>query len=118
MLLDANALMSAARLKVDLAAQLAAVAPGWEAVVPSSVLKELEGLGGTRHARGARALAARFRAVEAAGQGDGAIVAAATGRAGRAVLTNDRALRRRLRDRGVPVVYLRGKQKLDVDGVL
>lgn len=117
-LLDANALMSAARLKVDLAARLAEVAPGWEPVVPSSVSRELAGLGGTKHAREARAIAARFRAVEVEGSGDRALQEAAVGRKGRAVLTNDRALRRRLRARGVPVVYLRGRQKLDVDGAL
>jgi rRNA-processing protein FCF1 len=117
-LLDANALMSAARLRVDLAKMLAEVAPGLEPVVPSSVLAELEGLGARRHAREARALAARFRALAVEGRGDPAILRAATAGKGRAVLTNDRALRARLRSRSVPVVFLRGKQKLEVDGVL
>jgi hypothetical protein len=110
--------MSAARLKVDLVAELGRLAPGWEAVVPTSVLRELEGLGATRHAREARALSARLRAVDVEGERDDALLRAATARPGRAVLTNDRKLRARLRGRGVPVVYLRGKHKLDVDGVL
>lgn len=110
--------MSAARLRLDLAAQLSEAAPGWEPVVPTSVLRELEGLGATRHAREARAIAERFRLLDVPGSGDRAVLDAAAARAGRAVVTNDRALRRRLRERGVPVIYLRGKHKLEVDGAL
>lgn len=117
-LLDANALMSAARLKVDIAAELKRVAPKHRAVVPSSVLKELEGLGGAKFAREARAIAGRFPVVENGGSGDRAVIEAAAARAGRAVFTNDRALRKALRARGVAVLFLRGKHKLEVDGLL
>jgi len=34
------------------------------------------------------------------------------------VFTNDRELRRRLRDISVPVIYLRQKSRLDIDGVI
>jgi len=34
------------------------------------------------------------------------------------VFTNDRVLRRRLRDISVPVIYLRQKSRLDIDGLI
>jgi len=34
------------------------------------------------------------------------------------VATNDRELRRRLRDRGIPVIFLRGKSRLELEGAL
>jgi rRNA-processing protein FCF1 len=34
------------------------------------------------------------------------------------VFTNDRELRRRLRDISVPVIYLRQKSRLDIDGLI
>lgn len=34
------------------------------------------------------------------------------------VVTNDRVLRRRLRDINVPVIYLRQKSRLDIDGLI
>ncbi len=37
---------------------------------------------------------------------------------GSPVLTNDIALRRRLRDISVPVIYLRQKTRLDIDGLI
>lgn len=117
-LLDANALMTASRLKLDLERALSKAAPGWTAVVPSSVAAELEGLKGRRDAAGARALSKRFGRLEAPGRGDGAIVAAAKAGPRRAVLTNDRALRRALRAEGIPVFYVRERAQIAVDGAL
>ena len=37
---------------------------------------------------------------------------------GAPVVTNDRILRRRLRDISVPVIYLRQKSRLDIDGLI
>jgi len=34
------------------------------------------------------------------------------------VATNDRELRRKLRERGIPVIFLRGKSRLDLEGAL
>ena len=117
-LLDANALLSAVRLRIDLARELMAVAPGWKPVVPSSVLAELANLAQTRHAAGAREFARRFPTLQTDGTGDRAILAASTGAPGRAVLTNDRKLRASLRGAGVTVLYIRGRRKVEVDGPL
>lgn len=115
-LLDANALLSAVRLHIDVAKALGDVAPGWKAAVPTCVLVELERLGDTRHASAARELARRFPEVPASGAGDRAILAAATMRPGRAVFTNDRRLRAALREAGVTVFFIRGRSKVEADG--
>ncbi len=118
-LLDTNALMTAVRLNLDLAAELRRAAPGWSLAVPKCVLDELEGLKGRRNAREARALALRFPAVPSAGgSGDAALLETALSGAGRAVLTNDRALRAALRKAGVTVLYVRGRDRIEVDGPL
>ena len=112
-LLDANALLSAVRLRIDLQREVQRVAPGWTPVVPTCVLRELENLGARQHAAGARALATRFPLIEARGQGDRAIIRAARGGEQRAVATNDRKLRAELARLGVPVLFIRGRRRLE-----
>ena len=117
-LVDANGLFTAARLKLDLVKQLKEAAPGWTAVVPASVVRELEVVGRRKFAAAARAMAERLPLLENEGRGDEAIVAAARAGPARAVLTNDRALREQLREAGVPVLYVRGKARIELDGAL
>lgn len=117
-LVDANALFTAARLKMDIVKGLKEAAPGWTPVVPASVVRELEVVGKRKFAREARAMAERIQLMENEGKGDAAIVAAATAGPRRAVLTNDRELRRGLRSAGVPVIFVKGKAQLAVDGQL
>ena len=117
-LVDANALFTAARLHLDLLKELKEAAPGWTAVVPGSVVRELEVVGRRKFAREARAMAERLPLLENEGRGDRAILAAARAGPARAVLTNDRALRAQLRKAGVPVLYVRGKARLALDGAL
>jgi rRNA-processing protein FCF1 len=112
-LLDANALLSAVRLRIDLKSEVQRVAPGWTAVVPTCVLRELENLGARQHAAGARALASRFPLIEADGRGDRALIAAARSGRLRAVATNDRKLRAELKGVGVPVLFIRGRRRLE-----
>ena len=117
-LVDANGLFTAARLRLDIAKALSEAAPGWTAVVPESVVRELEVVGGRKFAREARALAERLPMVANDGRGDAAILAAATAGPKRAVLTNDRKLRVALRKASVPVLYVRGRATIDIDGAL
>jgi rRNA-processing protein FCF1 len=112
-LLDTNALLSAVRLKIDLKAEVARVAPGWTPVVPACVVRELESLGARQHAAGARTLALRFPVIEAEGKGDRALIAAARAGRMRAVATNDRKLRAQLSRLGVPVLFIRGRRRLE-----
>ncbi|MCJ2520329.1 MAG: twitching motility protein PilT [Candidatus Thermoplasmatota archaeon] len=116
-LLDANALMIPFQFSVDLEGELARLLGEYEAVVPSSVLKELEGLsksGGK--AKAALRLAKRYRSLHVQGAGDDALLAAARKRSA-AVLTNDRDLRRRLREADLPVIFLRGRSRLEAEGI-
>ena len=118
MLVDANALFTAARLRLDILKQLKEAAPGWTPVVPESVVHELEVVGRRKFAAEARALAERLPLLPNEGRGDAAILAAARAGPKRAVLTNDRGLREALRAAGVPVLYVKGSARIDIDGAL
>jgi rRNA-processing protein FCF1 len=117
-LVDANGLFTAARLRLDIMKKLQKAAPGWTAVVPESVVRELEVVGHRKFAGEARALAERLPLLANEGRGDAAILAAAVAGPKRAVLTNDRALRVALRAKGVPVLFVRGSATIEVDGAL
>jgi rRNA-processing protein FCF1 len=94
-------------------------------IVPSSVKLELTGISsrggeGAAEASLALQLASRCRVVDVTLQPhetvDDAIVKAAQ-KLGAVVATNDIELKKRLRDINVPVVYLREKSKLEVEGI-
>ncbi len=83
--------------------------------VPTSVRGELDRLV-ARNAPGAaaaRALAQRFPALPAVGRGDAAVLRAAVQQKA-SVVTADRALRERLRQQGVPVLYPRDRHRLEL----
>jgi len=94
-------------------------------IVPSAVKSELTGISsrggeGAAEASLALQLASRCRVVEvtldASETVDDAIVKASQ-KLGAVVATTDIALKKRLRDINIPVVYLRDKSKLEVDGI-
>jgi uncharacterized protein len=94
-------------------------------IVPSAVKSELTGLStrggeGAAEASLALQLASRCRVVEVALETnetvDDAIVKASQ-KLGAVVATNDIELKNRLKLLKVPVVYLRDKSKLEVDGI-
>lgn len=94
-------------------------------IVPSAVKSELTGISarggeGSPEASLALQLASRCRVVEVAlgpnENVDDAIVKASQ-KLGAVVATTDIELKKRLRDINVPVVYLRDKSKLEVDGI-
>jgi rRNA-processing protein FCF1 len=93
----------------------------YELIIPAPVKKELEKLatdGGPEERSAARlglTVAARGKVVACADQADEAILRLAD-KGGYAVGTTDAALRRELRRRGVPVIYLRGKSRLEISG--
>jgi rRNA-processing protein FCF1 len=113
-LVDANALLLPFTSHFRLEEEIYGQVDGARIVVPSSVLGELERVAsrGNVNARAAREFARRFDVVPTDVQGDDALVA--MGRQLRAwVLTGDRALRSRLLEAGVPVLFPRGKSHLD-----
>lgn len=91
-----------------------------EIIVPSTVQHEIENLekreGEMRAAaRVAKDLVPRFTLVPANGHGDTSIVELARKTRG-IVVTNDNNLRKTLRGLNLPVIYLRGKKRLELEG--
>jgi len=113
-LVDANALLLPFTSHFRLEEEIYGQVDGARILVPESVLGELEQVAsrGTPNARAAREFARRFETVPTRAQGDDALVD--LGRRMQAwVLTGDRALRTRLLEAGVRVLFPRGKSHLD-----
>ena len=93
----------------------------YELVIPKPVKKELEGLAAhgkpaeRSAARLGLALAVRGKIIEFNGPADKTIIKLAD-KGDCAVGTTDAALRKELRQRGIPVIYLRGKVRLEISG--
>ncbi len=113
-LVDANALLLPFTSHFRLEEEVYGQVDGAQILVPSSVLGELERIAerGNTKARAAREFARRFEVALTAVQGDDSLVD--LGRRLKAwVLTGDRALRVRLLEAGIPVLFPRGKSHLD-----
>ncbi|MEM3705200.1 MAG: nucleotide-binding protein [Candidatus Bathyarchaeia archaeon] len=124
-ILDSNALFVPLQFKIDIFEELRSLLKAnIEPILLSSVRQELEKL--TEHgapsmrkkAAYALQLAEKCRLIETSenfASPDDAIVGFA-GKWKTPVFTNDRMLRRRLRDISVPVIYVRQKSRLEIDG--
>lgn len=127
-ILDSNVLFMPLQFKIDILEELKTLLnKGFEPVLLSQVRQELERLakeGSTqmrKNAAFALKLAEKCKVVTIDETGadsvDDAIVKVAS-QGGCAVFTNDRQLKRKLRDINVPVIYLRQKSRLSIDGRL
>jgi len=121
-ILDSSALLMFFEFSVDWEKELARLLDAYEIIVPGAVIQELtmlstRGIGEKqRNAKAALTYALRYETVETqATHADEAVVEAAKKVQG-VVFTNDAALRHRLRDEGIPVLLLRGRKKLALDG--
>jgi hypothetical protein len=118
--LDTNALMMPVELGVRTFDELDRLLGEYEALVPEAVLAELESLSAGAGEEGVAAsvgadLARRHEVVgHDAGYADDAVVEVATEQDCDYAVTNDGPLRNRLLDANVPVIGLRGRNKLDV----
>ncbi len=119
---DTNFLMLPGTFGVDILRELERlVERRFELLVPSPVVKELEQI--SAHGRPRERTAARIGlslarhgvVVRMRGEADDCIVRLAV-KKGCAVGTTDSVLRRRLRRAGVPVIYLRQRSHLSLDG--
>lgn len=125
-ILDSNFLMIPFQFHVDVFEELEyLLQKKVDFIVPSSVkleLTEISSRGGEGAAEASLALqlASRCRVVDVSLQPqetvDDAIVKAAQ-KLGAVVATSDVELKKRLRDINIPVVYLRDKSKLEVEGI-
>jgi uncharacterized protein len=126
-ILDSNALFVPLEFKMDIFEELKRVLKrNVEYILLSSVKHELEVLAAgdepktRRQASFALRLAEKCRLVpveDRKEQTDDAIVRIAKNW-NAPVFTNDRILKKRLRDISVPVIYLRQKSRLDIDGLI
>ncbi|NJE03732.1 PIN domain-containing protein [Thermococcus sp. MV11] len=126
---DTNFLLVPGQFGVDIISELNRVLDvRFKIAVPNVVLQELEVI--ERKSRGkdllavrmAKKLAERFDTVEIGEFGrkpiDDQIYEFAVENERVIVCTNDKGLKRRLREKGVPVVYLRSKKILELEGML
>jgi rRNA-processing protein FCF1 len=120
--LDTSALMMPVELDVRLFDELSRIAEGYEAVVPEAVVEELRelsagggGIEGTAASVGYDLAVDRCERVDTeASYADDALVELAAEERVDAVVTNDRPLRDRVMDASVPVIALRGTNKLEI----
>ncbi|MCW4000303.1 MAG: 30S processome protein Utp24 [Candidatus Bathyarchaeota archaeon] len=126
-ILDANALFVPLEFRMDIFEQAQALlGRNVEFVLLSPVKHELELLAGgeepklRRQASFALRLSERclFVAVDSRGEAVDDVILRVAKSWHALVFTNDRELRRRLRDISVPVIYLRQKSRLDIDGLI
>lgn len=125
-ILDSNFLMIPFQFHLDVFQELEyLLQKKVDFVVPSAVKSELTGISarggeGAPEASLALQLASRCRVVEVTldpGETVDDAIVKASQKLGAVVATTDIALKKRLRDINVPVVYLRDKSKLEVEGV-
>lgn len=113
--LDTNALLMPFQFNINLDKELERLLGSFEAVVPSSVLEELEKTKPERHAKAARALASKYRIFETDEKGDAAILSVAE-KLKAVVVTNDKQLGSKLKALKLPVVSLRSRTRLVLSG--
>ncbi|MBN1390046.1 MAG: hypothetical protein JXA22_05330 [Candidatus Thermoplasmatota archaeon] len=115
LILDANALISPFILGFNLDIEVQNAAPGFEPLVPYSVIRELETLmrKGDWRVKAAMDLSRKYPWVDVKGKGDAPIFNLAV-RTGWMVMTQDRRLRASLRKKGIQVLLVRGKGHLQV----
>lgn len=118
--LDTNALMMPVERDVRVFEELDRLLGSADCVVPRAVFDELDTLAGSASeeataASVGRDLADRCTIVEAEPEyADDAVLAVAQRETVEYAVTNDKPLRERLLDAGVPVISLRGNHKLDI----
>jgi len=116
-LLDANALLMPFQFRVNLDREIQRLLGDADVALPKPVLAELEFLAERdREARAGLRLARRYRMIDATGSADDALLdLAATLRA--VVVTNDQPLLERLREKGIPRLFLRSRNHLVAEGL-
>jgi rRNA-processing protein FCF1 len=117
-ILDANALMMPFQFNINLDTELKRLVGECEILVPSSVLGELRKLESTtREAKAAVALAQKYTITEVEGSGDQSLVSLANDRNG-IVVTNDMELIGELKRSRIPVIHLRSRTHLVLEGMV
>ena len=127
-ILDSNALFVPLQFKIDVFSELERLLNRrFELILLSAVKRELEILAekGAPKMRKSACLALKFaercRLVEVDAEASAAVddvVVEVAKEWSAVVFTNDKQLRKRLRDISVPVIYVRQKSRLEIDGLV
>lgn len=118
-ILDSSAILMFFEFSVDWEKDLDRLVDGYHVVVPTAVVQELQILT-TRNAEKKKAAAAlkliaKYDTIDQKAETvDDALIKIAEKTQG-IVVTNDAELRKRLKNRGFPVIFLRGKKRLFLD---
>jgi len=118
-ILDSSAILMFFEFSIDWKKELDRLLDGYRLVVPTAVIQELQILAtrdsGQKKAAAALKLIAQYDTIaQEADTADEALMKIAEKTRG-IVVTNDTELRKRLKNRGFPVIFLRGKKKLVLD---
>jgi rRNA-processing protein FCF1 len=111
--LDTNALLMPFEMKMNLDISVRNILGDIEFIVPGPLIGELKHLD-NKYAPAALELARRYEIIPTEATGDKAVIELAL-KTGAYVLTNDKELRRKLRNAGVPLIYLRSGTHLIVE---
>jgi len=115
-LLDTNALMMPFEVNINLERELDRLLGAYEILVPSSIIDELKKLSEKdKAASSALKLAERYTVINTSKKGDFSIVHLAK-ELKAVVVTNDKILRKILRNEGIQLIFLRGKDHLIYEG--
>jgi hypothetical protein len=109
-ILDTNALLMPFEMKINLDLAVRDVLGDVRFIVPGPIIGELKHLK-NKYSKVALSLARRYDIIPTEASGDASIIELAE-KTGAFVLTNDRELRNKLRERGVPLIYLRSGNHL------
>lgn len=109
--LDANALLMPFQFDINIDSELDRLIGDQEVYVPSSVLDELFEIGNEE----ALDLAKKYKEVSVEDKGDRGVIEAVE-KLDSFLVTNDKELKDKVREKGYPVVYLRSKSHLEIDG--
>ena len=119
--LDTNALLLPYQLGINIEKELTRLLGICRIIVPTSVIKEAEKLASSD---GSVAMAAKlglnivrkrdFQIVETIYNGDDGVMDVAV-KTNAAIVTNDKELKKKAREMGLPVIYVRGESRLEIE---
>jgi len=120
-ILDSSAILMLFEFSIDLEKELTRLLGICDIIIPKPIIQELEFL--SKHGMGERKVKAkaalrvikRYKTIEMKEKrGDDSVIEIATKTNG-IVVTNDKILKKRLKEKGISTIFLRGKKKLEME---
>ncbi|MDI6654296.1 MAG: hypothetical protein QME59_00200 [Candidatus Hydrothermarchaeota archaeon] len=114
--LDSNFLLLPFQFRIDIFAELDKLLDvRYEVYVTKGVIEELKKIK-SRHGKGALSVANKLRVIETEGSVDEALLKLASKEV--IIATNDKFLKEKIEKKGAPVIYLRQRKYLAIDGYI